>query len=84
MGLFRKRMVACPICKSELAAGAEMSAKIAHFSSHVRQIPPGNGEASGQYTWVCVCGPARMKWPHDAGAASGLALHMQQRHGFQL
>lgn len=84
MGLFRKRMAACPICESELEAGAQMGTKLAHFNSHVQQIPPGNGEASGQYTWVCACGPAGMKWPHDAGAAAGLALHLQQRHGFPL
>lgn len=80
MGLFGKKFHACPICGSPMESG--VGPTMSHCeASHVRQIPPGHGEASGQYTWECVCGPAGMKWPTTGGAAAGLTLHMQRRHG---
>ncbi len=76
MGLFGTRRITCPICRASVD-----KVKIEdHFGSHVRQIPPGYGDASGQYTWECVCGPAGMKWPKESGAVAGLMLHMMQRH----
>jgi hypothetical protein len=65
MGLFSKKQsaISCPICQAGMAA--EMGSKLEHYTSHVRQIPPGHGDASGQYTWECVCGPAGMKWPRE-------------------
>lgn len=80
MGLFSKKAVACPICQAEL----QTKGNFGHWEVHVTQIPEGEGDASGQYTWQCVCGPADMKWPKPGGASSGLALHMQQRHGIAL
>jgi hypothetical protein len=76
MGLFGRRLITCPICN----AGVEAKGIRGHWDSHVQQIPPGHGDASGQYTWECVCGPADMKWPRDMGAKAGLVLHMRQRH----
>lgn len=78
MGLFSKKKITCPICKESASDG------INHYESHVRQIPPGHGNASGQYTWECVCGPSGKKWQKEVGAAAGLMLHMQDRHGLPL
>jgi hypothetical protein len=80
MGLFGKKMIICPICEE----GMEKTAVNEHWMTHVRQIPEGQGEASGQYTWECVCGPSGMKWPKDFGAMAGLALHMHERHGIYI
>jgi hypothetical protein len=80
VGLFSKKATVCPICDSEISKAGNMS----HWESHVTQIPEGEGDASGQFTWQCSCGPAGMKWPKTGGAMSGLALHMQQRHGIPL
>jgi hypothetical protein len=83
MGLFgKKQLSTCPICGTGMEEG--VSNTMAHCASHVLQIPPGYGDLSGQWTWECVCGPADMIWPHDIGAAAGLALHLQQRHGIPL
>ena len=71
-------LVACPICSTFFDAENEGRS---HCLSHVEQIPPGHGDASGQYTWACVCGPSRMKWPNDLSAASALAIHWYGRHG---
>jgi len=80
MPLFGKKTTTCPICKASIEMG--IGYIMSHCEeAHVRQIPPGQGDASGQYTWECVCGPAGMKWPTTAGAAAGLTLHMGQRHG---
>lgn len=80
MPLFGKKTTTCPICAAAIEKGGTRN----HWNSHVRQIPPGQGDASGQYTWECVCGPAGMKWPTVAGANAGMALHMMQRHGIEL
>ncbi len=80
MGLFGKKLITCPICQ----AGIEKVDRVDHLLLHVRQIPPGQGDASGQYTWECVCGPAGLKWPKADHAAAGLGLHLWERHGFQL
>lgn len=79
MPLFGKKALAtCPICAAEIqrkpGAGED------HFESHVWEIPPGHGDASGQFSWDCKCGPAGMKWPTRSAATSGLVLHMYQRH----
>lgn len=78
MGVFSKKLVTCPICEAGLPKNEN---KFDHWESHVRQISPGHGDASGQYTWECSCGPSGMKWPKIGGAAAGMALHMLQRHG---
>lgn len=80
MGLFGKRVTLCPICDSELPKDGRMM----HWEGHVTEIPEGQGDASGQYTWQCACGPANMKWPKSSGAAAGLGLHMQERHAIPL
>lgn len=78
MGWFSKRTPPRPICGAAL--GKSLTQTLRHCDTHVRQIPPGQGDASGQYTWNRTCGPAGMKWPTDFAASSGLALHMQNRH----
>jgi hypothetical protein len=80
MGLFGKKQITCPMCHADIAKVD----RIDHWISHVRQIPPGQGDASGQYTWECVCGPARLKWPKTLDAAAGLGLHMEERHAIPL
>lgn len=79
MGLFGKKtkLVTCPICAEEFDPQRDGQ----HWSSHVEQIPPGQGDASGQYTWACACGPSGMKWPNDFSAAMALAIHMYRVHG---
>jgi hypothetical protein len=85
MGLFGKKveMVTCPICGQEFN-GRESGTKSAHWESHVQKIPPGQGEASGQYTWECSCGPCGMKWPKSWSAATALAIHMNRRHDISI
>lgn len=63
MGLFKRKeqTQTCPICTD----GFETSDGMTHWSGHVRQLPPGEGAASGQYTWECKCGPSGMKWPNE-------------------
>jgi hypothetical protein len=86
MGLFSRKptFVACPICDAGLDAKLGAIDLLSHWQTHVSQIPPGQGVASGQYTWTCVCGPAGLKWEKDFAAAAGLAGHMNERHGFRL
>ena len=50
MGLFskKKRRYTCPICGVEIEGGGMDN--VPHWKSHVQQIPPGNGDATGQYT----------------------------------
>lgn len=76
MGLFKKKPLPCPICSIDLLQVRKME----HWESHVTVIPEGQGEASGQFTWRCWCGPANMKRPKSGNAAAGLALHMNERH----
>lgn len=85
MGIFSKKqkLVTCLICRESIPGGITGDS-MSHYESHVRQIPPGNGDASGQYTWSCVCGPAGLKWTEDYKAAAGLAFHMHSRHGMPL
>jgi hypothetical protein len=80
MGLFSKKQIICPICQQNIVKVDRFE----HWLTHVRQIPPGQGDASGQYTWECVCGPAELKWPRASGAAAGLGLHMEERHAIPL
>ena len=84
MGLFSKRVktITCPICSSEIEQST--GAQLGHWESHVWQIPEGQGDASGQYSWDCVCGPAGLKWPKPDHAAAGLAVHMMERHGVRV
>ncbi len=81
MGLFSKKLITCPICDEGLPKNEN---KFGHWESHCCEFPPGEGDASGQFTWECNCGPSGMKWPHVGGAAARMALHMQQRHGISL
>jgi hypothetical protein len=76
MGLFKQKLVTCPICDAGLPA---KESKFDHWLEHCVQIPDGV-EGAGGYTWICKCGPADMYWPKDFHAAAGLALHMKQRH----
>lgn len=81
MALFRKSTptYTCPIC--HVALDADSSGRNVHWESHTRQIPPGEGGASGQYTWDCVCGPCGLKAPKPGPMAMNLAIHMEDRHG---
>jgi len=74
----------CPICSEGLDGKGSVMTLLSHWESHVEQIPPWHGEASGQYTWRCSCGPSDMKWPHTMGAGAGLGLHMNKRHGLRM
>ena len=85
MGLFKRKtggvprgMKPCPLC-DELLTKQQAKIHGGHFMTHVYRIE--SGEGAGGYTWRCSCGPASMYWPHDMGALSGLALHLQQKHG---
>ena len=80
MAFFKKSPLPCPICGADLNA----TNKVEHWETHVRVIPEGQGDASGQFTWVCKCGPAGYKWPKSSGASAGLALHMSERHSISL
>jgi hypothetical protein len=74
------KIIVCPICTARFDAPEES----VHWGTHVTQIPDGQGEHAGKFTWTCVCGPTDMIWPNANAAASGLALHMQQRHNIPL
>ena len=74
------KIIVCPICTARLDA-PRMSG---HWETHVTRIPEDRGEHAGQFAWTCVCGPTDMVWPTENAAASGLALHMQQRHNIPL
>lgn len=80
MGLFSKkvRTIRCPICSNEVEQSYGSLSD--HWESHLIQIPPGQGDASGQYTWVCSCGPAGFKWAVKSNGAAGLAQHLNERH----
>jgi hypothetical protein len=75
-----QQIIVCPICTARFDASEELI----HWATHVTRIPDGAGAHEGSFTWVCVCGPTDMIWPDAAAAASGLALHMQQRHNIPL
>jgi hypothetical protein len=84
MSIFKRRTetapapIVCVICSRTLAGpGATQS----HWMSHLQQIPPGQGDASGQYTWNCACGSSEMKWPGTAAAALAMDYHMHRAHG---
>lgn len=76
MGLFKQKLVTCPICDGGIPARDN---KLPHWESHVVQIPAGR-QGAGGYTWTCACGPSDQYWPAEFSAAAGLAMHMQQRH----
>lgn len=77
MGLFGRKKPLCPICNEELSQGA--LDEYSHWLAHVAPIE--SGEGAGGYTWRCICGPSGMWWELDYQAASGLAVHMIERHG---
>lgn len=84
MALFNKKPappaqpVTCPVCGESFAPGSDLAM---HWLNHVELIPPGHGEASGQFTWSCSCGPSGMKWPGRGGAAIALQYHVARAHG---
>lgn len=84
MGLFNKtpKTISCPICHGEVEKGKFEQKN--HWLTHVTVIPDGQGDASGQYTWTCICGPAGLKWKTDEAAAAGMIMHMEQRHGIPM
>jgi hypothetical protein len=69
-------IIVCPICTTRF----DEPEKLAHWTTHVTQIPTDAELHAGQCTWTCVCGPTDMVWPDEHAAAAGLALHMQHRH----
>lgn len=82
MGLFSRKVEthACPICGQPVQRGKSML----HWETHVQQIPPGQGAASGEFTWRCECGPCGRKWPNKISAASAIAIHMYRVHAIPL
>lgn len=74
MGLFGKKVSTCPVCDLVLAKNENMGL---HNLKHVIPSPDG-GPGFG---WQCGCGDADGVWDGKAGAAAGLTMHMQQRHG---
>ncbi len=78
MPLFKRKEQAqtCPICSGVFTA----SEGPAHWSGHVYEIPEGQGDATGQFTWECACGPSGMKWPNDFSAITAMAIHMYRQH----
>ena len=84
MPLFRKRPaeplppIVCPLCGTELS---ERNDKTSHWESHLDQIGPGQGDATGQYTWTCECGHCQMKWPGRGAAVQALQYHLHRAHG---
>jgi len=79
MPLFRKRVTPCPICEYNIDASGN---KMDHWLGHVFRIE--SGECVGGFSWRCMCGPSDMYWAKDIQAASGLALHMMQRHAISI
>ena len=77
MGLFKRQKSQCPICNQEIASSALDA--LPHWMEHVALVT--SGEAAGGYSWRCICGPSDMWWQEDYQAASGLAVHMMERHG---
>jgi hypothetical protein len=87
VGLFSKTPPAPwlrPICGEGFDRKETAIGLLSHWESHVQIIGPGQGDATGQFTWRCSCGPANMKWPHTGGAGAGLGLHMSERHGLRM
>lgn len=72
------RLISCPLCQASLIEGPEEQS---HWDNHVHEIPAGEGDASGQYTWNCSCGSPRMKWPGRGAASLCLRYHLQRAHG---
>lgn len=75
MGLFGKKLVACPACSEDLDRSEN---KMGHWMSHVTTLT--SGEKAGSYIWTCACGSSDQCWEKDFQAAAGLSLHMVQRH----
>jgi hypothetical protein len=75
MGLFSKKLDTCPICD----AGIEPGHLASHNLSHAIPSPDGGGD----YMWECSCGEKDGMWNQTMGAAAGLTLHMNQRHGLR-
>ena len=82
MGWFSKpkapTSVDCPMCQTPMIGA---SGRSAHLEEHLSVIPEGLGDASGQFTWNCTCGPALMKWPGRSAASDALEYHLIYAHG---
>lgn len=70
----------CPACKSDIPKGTLED----HVADHVHVIAEGQGDATGQFTWNCSCGPAKMKWPKPHHAQAGMMVHMMERHSMRI
>lgn len=75
-GTKQPEIIVCPICTKRF----DSPEKLAHWTTHVTQIPADQESHPGEFTWTCVCGPTDMVWPDESAAAAGMALHMQHRH----
>ena len=72
---------ACPLCDRNLPG--DMNGNRNHFARHVVEVGP-NG-LPGHYTFACRrCGPAGTQWKSIDAAATGLLVHMDQRHGIRM
>ena len=75
VGLFSKNVVTCPLCSYEFG---KKGVSPMHFFEHV--IPADDG--GGGYIFECsLCGERDGVWDQKWGAAAGVMLHCQQRHG---
>jgi hypothetical protein len=67
----------CPVCGAALGLGTSV---MMHNLDHA--LPAEDGESG--YMWRCGCGEADGVWDNEMGAAAGLTVHMQQRHGIRV
>jgi hypothetical protein len=75
MGLFTKKLDACPIC----GVGVEraLTAWLAHNeASHAVPAPDGRGD----FIWRCGCGEYDGAWDQPHSVAAALTMHFKQKH----
>jgi len=82
MGLFNRTKASfeCPICSSQV----QRNNPWIHWQEHIIEVPPGNGAASGCFTYECVCGPCPKIWDEDRMLDGALAIHMHEVHSIPL
>ena len=67
-----RKKATCPVCEAPLEPNVAL-----HNLKHAIPAPDGG---SG-FAWRCGCGEHDGVWDTKAGAAAGLTMHMQNRHG---
>jgi hypothetical protein len=75
MGLFKKKVIECPMCKYQFGSSG---VDVMHFTEHAFQAD------EGDYGYTCsLCNETDGMWPNSIGAAAAITLHLSQRHGLQ-